>query len=111
MSHLKRVVSDDNLIHCFSVKKVKDDYATFEPKDIEGKKTALTLSLKEYLGENERMAKERGRVKERRGRTRPSRPIRCAGWIVERMRYRPTDRPTDTARYRGALVHLKILKN
>ena len=40
-------------------------------------------------------------------KTRPSRPIRCAVWIVERMRYRPTDRPTDTASYRGALSHLK----
>ena len=47
--------------------------------------------------------------------TRPSRPIRCDVWIVERMRYRPTnrqtdrqtDRPTDTASYRGALSHLK----
>ena len=32
-------------------------------------------------------------------------------WIVERMRYQPTDqptnRPTDTAGYRGALSHLK----
>ena len=32
-------------------------------------------------------------------------------WIVERMRYRPTNqptnRPTDTASYRGALSHLK----
>ena len=32
-------------------------------------------------------------------------------WIVELMRYRqtdqPTDRPTDTASYRGALSHLK----
>ena len=31
-------------------------------------------------------------------KTRPSRPIRCDVWIVERMRYptdRPTDRPTD----------------
>ena len=28
-------------------------------------------------------------------KTRPSRPIRCAVWIVERMRYRPTDQPTD----------------
>ena len=31
-------------------------------------------------------------------KTRPSRPIRCAVWIVERMRYptdRQTDRPTD----------------
>ena len=27
--------------------------------------------------------------------TRPSRPIRCDVWIVERMRYRQTDRPTD----------------
>ena len=27
--------------------------------------------------------------------TRPSRPIRCDVWIVERMRYRPTDRPTN----------------
>ena len=27
--------------------------------------------------------------------TRPSRPIRCAVWIVERIRYRPTNRPTD----------------
>ena len=32
-------------------------------------------------------------------------------WIVERIRYRPTnrpttDRPTDTASYRGALSHL-----
>ena len=26
--------------------------------------------------------------------TRPSRPIRCDVWIVERMRY-PTNRPTD----------------
>ena len=28
-------------------------------------------------------------------RRRPSRPIRCDMWIVERMRYRQTDRPTD----------------
>ena len=45
--------------------------------------------------------------------TRPSRPIRCAVWIVERMRYQPTDRPTnrptDKASYRGALAHLKSL--
>ena len=27
--------------------------------------------------------------------TRPSRPIRCDVWIVERMRYQPTNRPTD----------------
>ena len=27
--------------------------------------------------------------------TRPSRPIRCDVWIVERMRYQPTDRPTN----------------
>ena len=27
--------------------------------------------------------------------TRPSRPIRCDVWIVERMRYRQTERPTD----------------
>ena len=47
----------------------------------------------------------RGRIK-----TRPSRPIRCDVWIVERMRYptdRPTDQQTDTASYRGALSHLK----
>ena len=45
----------------------------------------------------------------------PSRPIRCDVWIVERMRYQPTNRPsnqptnrpTDTASYRGALSHLK----
>ena len=43
-------------------------------------------------------------------RIRPSRSIRCDVWIVERMRYRPTDRPTetDTASYRGALSHLKM---
>ena len=32
------------------------------------------------------------------GETRPSRPIRCDVWIVERLRYptdQPTDRPTD----------------
>ena len=44
------------------------------------------------------------------GETRPSRLIRCDMWIVERMRYRPTNqptnRPTDTASYRGALSHL-----
>ena len=28
-------------------------------------------------------------------RTRPSRPIRCDVCIVERMRYRQTDQPTD----------------
>ena len=39
--------------------------------------------------------------------TRPSRPIRCDVWIVERMRY-PTDQPTDTASYSGASSHLKI---
>ena len=42
--------------------------------------------------------------------TRPSRPIMCDVWIVERMRYptdRPTNQPTDTASYRGALAHLK----
>ena len=43
--------------------------------------------------------------------TRPSRPIWCDVWIVERMRYqqtdRPTDRPADRASYRGALSHLK----
>merc|ERR1712074_522345 len=43
----------------------------------------------------------------RQKETRPSRPIRCAVWIVEQMRYRPTNRPTDTASYRGALSHLK----
>ena len=34
-------------------------------------------------------------------------------WIVERMRYptdQPTNRPTDTASYRGALSHLKTVK-
>ena len=34
-------------------------------------------------------------------------------WIVERMRYptdRPTNRPTDTVSYRGALSHLKRIK-
>ena len=44
--------------------------------------------------------------------TRPSRPIRCDVWIVERMRYptdRPTNRPTDTASYRGDLSHPKNL--
>ena len=35
-----------------------------------------------------------------------SRPKRCEVWIIERMRY-PTDQPTDTASYRGALSHLK----
>ena len=30
-------------------------------------------------------------IKERVQLTRPSRPIRCDEWIVERMRYRPTD--------------------
>ena len=34
--------------------------------------------------------------------TKPSRSIRCDVWIVERMCYRQTDRPTDTA-----LSHLK----
>ena len=55
-------------------------------------------------------------------RTRPSRPIWCDVWIVERMHYQPTDRPTnqptnrltnqptDTAGYRGALSHLKKRK-
>ena len=42
--------------------------------------------------------------------TRPSRPKRCDVWIVEQMRYRPTDRSTDTASYRGALSHLKTAK-
>ena len=32
---------------------------------------------------------------------------RCAVWIVERMRYQPTNRQTDTASYRGALAQLK----
>ena len=41
--------------------------------------------------------------------TRPSRPIRCDVLIVERMRYRPTNRRT--ASYRGALSHLKRFKN
>ena len=39
-------------------------------------------------------------------KTRPSRPIRCDMWIVERMQYptnQPTNQPTDTASYRGAL--------
>jgi len=44
---------------------------------------------------------------------RPCRPIRCDVWIVQRMRYRPTNRPTDqqtdTASYRGALSHLKMM--
>ena len=43
-------------------------------------------------------------------KTRPCRPIRCDVWIVERMRYqptnRPTDRPKDTASYRGALSQI-----
>ena len=46
------------------------------------------------------------------GITRPSRPIRCDMWIVERMRYptdRPTNRQTDTAGCRGALSHLKTI--
>ena len=44
-----------------------------------------------------------------KSRTRPSRPIRCDVWIVERSRTNalPTDQPTDTASYRGALSHLK----
>ena len=29
-------------------------------------------------------------------------------WIVEQMHYRPTEQPTDTASYRGALAQLKI---
>ena len=39
-----------------------------------------------------------------------TRPIKYYVWIVERMRYRDrqTDRPTDTASFRGALSHLKI---
>ena len=41
-------------------------------------------------------------------RTSPVRPIRCDLWIVEQMRY-PTNRPKDTASYRGALSHLKII--
>ena len=28
-------------------------------------------------------------------KTRPSRPIRCDVWIIERMRYQPTDRQTN----------------
>jgi len=54
-----------------------------------------------------REAKKKNKNKEKEGKTRPSRPIRCDVWIVERMRYRPTDRQTDTASYRGALSHLK----
>ena len=39
--------------------------------------------------------KERKEERKERGRTRPSRPIRYDMWIVERMRYRQTDRPTE----------------
>ena len=42
-----------------------------------------------------------------RRETRPSRPMRCDVLIVERMRYRPTNRPTDRASYRDAFSHLK----
>ena len=49
--------------------------------------------------------------KERKRKTRPSRPIRCNVLILERMRYRRTDRqtnqPTDRASYSGALSQLK----
>ena len=54
--------------------------------------------------------KQRRKMTEEPEKTRPSRPIRCDVWIVERMRYRPTDQPTDTASYRGALSHVKSLK-
>ena len=45
--------------------------------------------------------------------TRPNRPIRCAVWIIERMRYRPTIQPTNRPTngldqlYASALAHLK----
>ena len=39
--------------------------------------------------------KEKEREKQNKTKTRPSRQIRCAVWIVKRMRYQPTDRPTD----------------
>ena len=68
-----------------------------------------------YVGE--RVIATQGNTQETRAavaspwfkQTRPSRPIRCDVWIVERMRYptnqltdQPTDQPTDTASYRGA---------
>ena len=30
-------------------------------------------------------------------KTRPSRPIRCDVWIIQRLRYQPTNQPTDRA--------------
>ena len=53
------------------------------------------------------MAREK--AKEKVG-TRPSRPIRCDVWIVDRMRYpidQQTDRLTDTNSCRGDLSHIK----
>ena len=45
--------------------------------------------------------------------TMPSRPLRCDVWIVERMRYRqtdqPTNRPTVRPSYTGALSYLKTI--
>ena len=60
-----------------------------------------------------RMKAKKEREKRDKKKTRPSRPIRCDMWIVERMRYptdRQTDRPMDTSSYRGALSHLKRKK-
>ena len=44
--------------------------------------------------EEEGKAEHKDKDKDK-GKTRPSRPIRCDVWIVERMRYQPTNRQTD----------------
>ena len=51
----------------------------------------MYLEQKSNTFGKKREGKEEGKQKG----TRPSRPIRCDVWIVERMRYRPTNRPTD----------------
>ena len=51
--------------------------------------------------------------KERGKKNKAKQANRCDVWIVKRIRYptnQPTNRPTDTAKYRGALSQLKTWK-
>ena len=44
-----------------------------------------------YIAVKQTQTTQEKEEKEKEKETRPSRPIRCAVWIVERMRYRQTD--------------------
>ena len=66
----------------------------------------LKLDVRTHIHCKHQFQKENKRIE----KTRPSRPIRCDAWIVERIRY-PPNRPTDRASNRGALSHLKEHSN